>query len=727
MDSSKKSLTAPISLTGVRAMFSIATLSRGRAPLAVCLAVLLLGFAALEIRAQEEPTRLDELVVSDGEVQFGFFVSGRCIRINGSTIGGVYYFVHSSKWQRRSGAGSPWGDIPGTEETDALCAFSPESEGEYRLVADMTVGDERGFYKSNTLFDPEPGQVTGVRVAEGVEQLTVSWNEITDSGPGWNGAESYVVEWKSGSENYSFRRRHRVDGGSITSYTITGLTTGTAYTVRVSAKLASTTGGFPHDGKPSDEVTATPRAMTGTDPAPADQAAFDDLVVGQRLINEDDPDPFYYWEFVAAGRFEVGAGAETVTGSYSYANTGVNTGDLVFNPDDEESFTAHLVFTSTTTGTAAATDTDGESFQFNWRLIPIPDPLTTLYFPDYADGAGWSVQLAVSNINTTENAAVLVAAYDREGQEIGVFFAVEDPKDTFTLVDDFEIPPLGTLVLKSAGPHADPAREFRRGWIVVKTDTASVSGLLTYRNAETGVEVSVEPVELGNHFALFVEESSGIGTGLAIFKPDPSSKIEFRIYGEDGINPLGEEFVTHPVEGRTFQQATLSIPRWFDVDGIDTEFLKDFRGILLLRAEDDSLFAPIGIRFGKRGESLSAVPVIPVTSVPESPAQLAPADQAAFDDIAVGKRALSDFPNYYTDFISPGRFRETEGSDIWTGSYTYRNTGSDTGTVTFNYDDGDRCTTSLTFDSTTSGTSTYTCNDGTSGSSNWRLVEIPSG
>ena len=57
--------------------------------------------------------------------------------------------------------------------------------------------------------------------------------------------------------------------------------------------------------------------------------------------------------------------------------------------------------------------------------------------------------------------------------------------------------------------------------------------------------------------------------------------------------------------------------------------------------------------------------VIPILQAQEGEA-FAPADQAAFDDIAVGKRALSDFPNYYTDFISPGRFRETEGSDIWT-------------------------------------------------------------
>ena len=467
--------------------------------------------------------------------------------------------------------------------------------------------------------------------------------------------------------------------------------------------------------------TPQAQAQEGEAFAPADQAAFEDLVVGQRMIFNDDI--FDYWEFMAAGRFKGVAGADSGTGSYSYSNTGVNTGDLAINADGGESFTAHLVFTSTTAGTLiAGPDT------FSWRLIPIPE-LTTLYFPDYADGAGWSVQLAVSNSNTTENAAVFVAAYDREGQEILSFFATEDISEgTTTLISTFEIPPLGTRILKSAhaaGAASEP--EFRRGWIEVKADTASVSGLLTYRNAKTGIEVSVEPVELGNHFALFVEESSGIGTGLAIFKPDPSSTIEFRIYGEDGINPLGEEFVTHPVEGRTFQQAALSIPRWFDVDGIDTEFLKDFRGLLFLQAEDGASFAPLGIRFGKRTGSLSAVPVIRVTAVLESPAQLAPADEAAFNTLFVGQRVATNFPTVYADFVSPGRFRETEGAETYTGSYTYRNTGSDTGTVTFNYDDGDRCTASLTFDSTTSGTATSMCDDGLSVDYNWRLVEIPSG
>ena len=102
----------------------------------------------------------------------------------------------------------------------------------------------------------------------------------------------------------------------------------------------------------------------------------------------------------------------------------------------------------------------------------------------------------------------------------------------------------------------------------------------------------------------------------------------------------------------------------------------------------------------------------------------APADQAAFDALVVGKRILGDDPSSYVDFASPGRFREAEGSYTHTGRYTYENTGPNSGTVEFHYDDSDRCTFSLEFDSATTGALTYTCNDGSTGTSSWRLVEI---
>ena len=421
---------------------------------------------------------------------------------------------------------------------------------------------------------------------------------------------------------------------------------------------------------------------------------------------------------------------------------------------------------------------------------------TTLYFPDFVDGGGWSVQLVLSNTSaSTGDAAVAVSVYDSEGEPVRQFFESDS---------SFEIPSQGSRILRSAGMG-----QIRRGWIEVETDSASVSGLLTYRNTQSGVEVGVKPVELGNQFALFVEESTDIGTGLAIFKPESAPEIQLRIRDEEGSDPLDGVFVPHG----DFQQRARTMAEWFGVEGVDTGFLRDFRGLLFLRTEDGSLFAPLGLRFGKRTGSLSAVPVIrggdvsggmppsgtggapPTVSlsasptsvergqsvtlrwsstnatsasitpgigtvptsgsrrisptrtttyritvrgadgqtasasttvtVTEPPASLAPADQDAFNEVVVGKRILTDDPNSYTDFISPGRFKETEGSDEYTGSYTYRNTGSNTGTVTFNYDDGDRCTARLTFSAATSGRATFSCNDGTSGSSSWRLVDIP--
>ena len=327
-------------------------------------AVLLLAASSSLLQAQDY-TPLEGLMVSDGRVQFLFVSAGQCIVLSNSSINGVVYTTHESRWQRR--AGSTWVDIPGTER-EGLCSYSPTSPGEYRLVGEISIDGERGHYSSENT-------------------LTVEGEEI-----------------------------------------------------------------------------------------------------------------------------------------------------------------------------------------------PELEPVTTLYFPDYVDGGGWSVQLAVSNIDTTAAAAVVVTAYDKEGQPIPGFF---DSEATF------EIPALGSRVLRSTGMG-----EIRRGWIEAETDTASVSGLLTYSNAGTGLEVSVEPVEFGSHFALFVEESGGIGTGLAIFKPDPSSTIEFRIRDEDGINPLDEEFA----RVGDFNQAARTIPEWFAMDGIDTEFLNDFRGLLFLRTEDGSSFAPLGIR-----------------------------------------------------------------------------------------------------------------------------------
>ena len=250
-----------------------------------------------------------------------------------------------------------------------------------------------------------------------------------------------------------------------------------------------------------------------------------------------------------------------------------------------------FVLSSAQTGGPRSEDVRGPADDPMTRQAQEPGE-TVLYFPDYVDGGGWSVQLVLSNVDPDAAAEVRVEVYDPNGQAVRDLFGSE-----LTL----EIPSLGSRVWRSAGSGA-----IRRGWIQVGTDSPSVSGVLTYRDARSGVEVGVKPVELGSQFALFVEDSPSVGAGVAVFKPDDSSRLELRVRDEAGNDPLDGGFVSRG----DFRQAALTLPEWFTVHGVDPEFLGDFRGLLFLETEDESPFAPVGLRFGKRTSSLSAVPAI---------------------------------------------------------------------------------------------------------------------
>ena len=225
----------------------------------------------------------------------------------------------------------------------------------------------------------------------------------------------------------------------------------------------------------------------------------------------------------------------------------------------------------------------------------------TFYFPDYVDGGGWAVQLVLFNPDATTAARITVAVYNQNGQRVSGLFARSS----------ISIPSLGSQVLRSSGTGS-----IRRGWITVEADAPSVSGLLTYRHNQTGIEVGVEPAEFGTRFALFVEESSDIGTGLAIFKPDDSTGVELRIRDEDGNDPLDGEVV----RVGNFNQRAKTIREWFEDGGADTSSVSDFRGLLFLQSSDGSRFAPLGLRFGKTQGSLSAVPVVELAAADDCPA-----------------------------------------------------------------------------------------------------------
>ena len=98
-----------------------------------------------------------------------------------------------------------------------------------------------------TVSDNDTAQVTGVSVTSGNARLVTNWTAVDN-------ATGYKVQWKSGGQGYNTGdRQFTVISGTTTSHTITGLTNGAEYTVRVSATRTDA-----NDGPPSAEETGTP-------------------------------------------------------------------------------------------------------------------------------------------------------------------------------------------------------------------------------------------------------------------------------------------------------------------------------------------------------------------------------------------------------------------------------------------------------------------------------------
>ena len=103
---------------------------------------------------------------------------------------------------------------------------------------------------SGTPQDIPPAQVQGLTATPGDTELTLEWTQVPD-------ATGYKVQWKSGAQSFANaatrNREATLYSGSTTLHSISGLTNGTAYTVRVFA-----TKRHQNDGTPSEEVTETP-------------------------------------------------------------------------------------------------------------------------------------------------------------------------------------------------------------------------------------------------------------------------------------------------------------------------------------------------------------------------------------------------------------------------------------------------------------------------------------
>ena len=95
-------------------------------------------------------TPLEWISVSSGRIEIHGLSVGfiDCISFD-ATVNGKRYIVHQSHWQWRPSSASPWTDLPDTRKIGAICSYTPDKSGEFRLVLGMSVDGIRGSYSSS--------------------------------------------------------------------------------------------------------------------------------------------------------------------------------------------------------------------------------------------------------------------------------------------------------------------------------------------------------------------------------------------------------------------------------------------------------------------------------------------------------------------------------------------------------------------------------------------------
>ena len=206
----------------------------------------------------------------------GFTVTAAAgkLEVTWSANSGVDKYVVEWREQSQSGFGSrSSGDLSASATSYDITGLSADSSYHVRVsgydVQDTGLGVlETKTHESTTssAVSPLSGSttlaVTGLKLTAAPESLFVAWDALT-------GADSVKVEWKSTSAAEFPTANVRLKLGTATGDTIAGLTNGTEYTVRVSAKNSGGYGATVEDtGMPYDTLDAPANltAEPGKDP-----------------------------------------------------------------------------------------------------------------------------------------------------------------------------------------------------------------------------------------------------------------------------------------------------------------------------------------------------------------------------------------------------------------------------------------------------------------------------
>jgi photosystem II stability/assembly factor-like uncharacterized protein len=195
------------------------------------------------------------------------------------------------------------------------------------------------------------------------------------------------------------------------------------------------------------------------------------------------------------------------------------------------------------------TNQRGEAFFTTTSVVDRNQPLTNtpIYFPQLADGGGWTTALILLNTSSsTENG--IIDIFDNDGLP----FAVRTVGRSAILSSfRYSIPPGGTFRIQTDGSSAGQ----KAGWGRLTPDnensTPLGSGVFSFNPADIlTTESGIPSVLATTHARVFVDLTENHNTGLAIANLDAAdTNIAIQAFQTDGVTPAGQNQGPLPLVG----------------------------------------------------------------------------------------------------------------------------------------------------------------------------------
>ena len=182
----------------------------------------------------------------------------------GAGTGGSPITGFKIQWKLDSAADwtSPWeaADDDGQSPFTITQNLTNGTKYDVRVIAVNDNGDSDPSTEATGTPSKKPDAPGGVDITSyGDGWLEVTWNAVTGTDTGGSSIKNYIVQWKSGSDDYNTTNQATP---SASPYRITNLNNGTPYTVRVLAVNEANPNDPSDDpGDGSNEDTETPRTI----------------------------------------------------------------------------------------------------------------------------------------------------------------------------------------------------------------------------------------------------------------------------------------------------------------------------------------------------------------------------------------------------------------------------------------------------------------------------------